>query len=55
MAVYTFSTQDQRRPNDKEVVEAIKKHCDKNKLNFSLVVIDLLRKHLDEVNNGRQC
>lgn len=54
MAVYTFSTQDQRRPTDKELVEAVKQHCDKHKLNFSLVVIDLLRKfHEEEVKHGR--
>lgn len=53
MAVYTFSTQDKKRPEDKQLIEDIKAHCDKHKLNFSLVVIELLRAYKDEVIDGR--
>lgn len=53
MAVYTFSTQDKKRPTDKDAIEEVKAYCDKHKLNFSLVVIEQLKKYLDEVEHGR--
>ena len=53
MAVFTFSTQDRKRPGDKELIEEVKAYCDKHKLNFSLVVIEQLRKYKEEVTDGR--
>lgn len=53
MAVYTFSTQDKKKPQDKDTVNEVKAYCDKHKLNFSLVVIEQLRKFLDGVDDGR--
>lgn len=47
MPVYTFSTQT-KRPSDDEVVKAVKKHCQEKRLNFSGLVVDLLRKHYEE-------
>lgn len=53
MAVYTFSTQDKKRPEDKQLIEDVKAYCDKHKLNFSLVVIEQLKRYHDEVTDGR--
>ena len=41
MAVYTFSTKS-TKPADKHVVDSVKKHCDKNNMNFSALVVSLL-------------
>ena len=44
MAVFTFSTQDVRRPEDKEVVDRVKAHCEQKDINFSRIVVALIRK-----------
>lgn len=49
MPVFTFSTKT-KKPQDTELVESIKKYCDKNKLNFSAVVIDLLKDYKEKLN-----
>lgn len=53
MAIYPFSTQDKKRPQDRELVESIKEYCDKNKLNFSLVVVEALKHYKKEHIDGR--
>ena len=42
MAVFTFSTQDKKRPTDKAQIEELKLYCDRKGLNFSALVVDLL-------------
>lgn len=42
MAVFTFSTKDSK-PEDTELVQAIKEQCEKEHKNFSAIVVDLLR------------
>lgn len=54
MAVHTFSTQDVKNPEHTEMVKEIKAYCTKHKLNFSLVVVEQLRKFHAEVVDGRQ-
>jgi len=54
MAVHTFSTQDIKNPEHTEMVQKVKAYCFKNKLNFSQVVVEQLRKFHDEVIDGRQ-
>jgi len=44
MSVYTFSTRT-KRPEDTLMVDKIKEECDKQGLNFSSLVIKLLREH----------
>lgn len=53
MAVFTFSTQCKKKPEDTELINDVKAYCDKHKLNFSQVVIELLRKEYQEKLNGR--
>lgn len=53
MAVYSFSTKSSR-PSDAEAVEELKKLCDSKRLNFSAVVVDLIRAHLKESRNGKE-
>ena len=50
MPVFTFSTKT-KRPEDTELVERIKEHCDKHNLNFSGVVLKQLKQF--EADNGR--
>lgn len=55
MAVYTFSTQDKKRPTDKDAVDAVKDHCDRRGLNFSALVVDLLRTYKkDNIDEQRR-
>lgn len=53
MAVYTFSTKDKNRPQDTRLVDDIKQHCEDKRINFSGVVLDLL-KQWAEVNDVRR-
>lgn len=53
MAVHTFSTQSVKKPEDTRLIEAIKEYCDKHKLNFSQIVIALLREEFTEKLDGR--
>lgn len=45
MAIFTFSTKD-KRPVDEQLVKDIKEHCFKKNVNFSGLVVDLLRKYM---------
>lgn len=49
MAIYTFSTKS-TRPDDDEVVKRAKKECAEKNINFSALVISLLRER--EKANG---
>lgn len=42
MAIFTFSTK-QTKPSDTQLIKRIKEHCEKNGLNFSTLVVKLLR------------
>lgn len=42
MAVYTFSSKT-KRPEDTEAVEKLKAFCEQRNLNFSAVVINLIK------------
>lgn len=47
MPVYSFSTKT-KKPQDTEVVEELKKHCDKHGKNFSAVIISKVKEYMDE-------
>ena len=53
MAVHTFSTKT-KRPSDEESVQAVRRYCQQRHLNFSGVVIDLVKRYEEEVINGRR-
>lgn len=44
MAIFTFSTKD-KRPTDEQLIKDIKEHCFRRNVNFSGLVVDLLRKY----------
>lgn len=44
MAIFTFSSKD-KRPEDEALIKEIKEHCYKKNINFSGLVINLLREH----------
>lgn len=44
MAIFTFSTKSSR-PGDTEIVQRIKIACIENHMNFSGLIVDLLRKY----------
>lgn len=48
MAIFTFSTKD-TRPADEQLVRDVKEHCYKKNLNFSGLIINLLRQYKQEV------
>jgi hypothetical protein len=48
MPVFSFSTQE-KKPSDAEVVRRIKKHCYYRNLNFSALVVELLKQYEREV------
>ena len=48
MAIFTFSTKD-KRPADEELVREIKEYCRAKNLNFSGLVVDLLKKHKADI------
>lgn len=50
MAVHSFSTKT-KRPTDEATVRAVKLHCDQRNLNFSGVVIQLLKRYEEEAIN----
>jgi hypothetical protein len=52
MAIFTFSTKDKHKPTDKEDVRRIKDYCKDRGINFSALVIRLLREWESE-NVGR--
>jgi len=51
MAIFTFSTKGSR-PQDTEAVERIKQKCDNKNMNFSGLVLNLL-KQWEETNERR--
>ena len=53
MAIYTFSTK-ATRPTDTEVVERIKEKCLNQGLNFSALVVTLLKDWEESVNVERR-
>ena len=44
MPVHTFSSKT-KRPEDTQAVEDLKEHCEKRNLNFSAVVIELIKEY----------
>lgn len=50
MAVHSFSTKT-KRPTDEETVKAVRHYCDQRNLNFSGLVIQLLKQYEAEVIN----
>jgi hypothetical protein len=50
--LFSFSTKG-TKPQDSETVLAVKQHCSTHNLNFSGIVVTLLRKYLDEVNGTK--
>jgi hypothetical protein len=50
MAIFTFSTKD-KRPDDEKLIRDIKQECERKNLNFSGLVIRLLREY-KESNRG---
>ena len=44
MAIFTFSTKD-KRPADEQLIKDIKEYCFRRNVNFSGLVVDLLRKY----------
>lgn len=51
MAIYSFSTR-AKFPEEDEVVQQIKAHCDKHKLNFSRILIESLTEWRDKHGTG---
>lgn len=49
MPVFTFSTP-QKRPQDEELVKKIKEHCNRQHLNFSAIVVDLLKQYEEQID-----
>jgi hypothetical protein len=53
MAIFTFSTKD-KRPDDAQLIKDIKQHCERKNMNFSGLVVNLLReykaKNVDKVS-----
>ena len=47
MPVFTFSTKT-TKPQDTEAVEKLKKYCDIHNLNFSAVIISIVKEYNDE-------
>ena len=47
MAIFTFSTRT-KRPVDTALVQRVKDHCDKHGLNFSALIIQLLKQWEEE-------
>ena len=45
--IFTFSTKS-KRPQDEQLVKEVKKKCDKKNMNFSGLVVKLLREHNDK-------
>ena len=55
MAIFTFSTRP-KRPQDTELVQKVKQDCEKRGMNFSSLVIELLKEHVAKQEarvNGR--
>lgn len=50
MAIHTFSTKT-KKPEDEAAVQTVKEYCDRKNLNFSAVVVALLRSFAEEKVN----
>jgi len=48
MAIFTFSTKE-KRPADEQLIRDVKEYCFNKNVNFSGLVVDLLRKYKQEV------
>lgn len=44
MAIYTFSTKT-KKPEDSTAVESLKDHCEELGLNFSAIIINLIKEY----------
>jgi len=44
MAIFTFSTKD-KRPDDEQLIKDVKQHCERKNMNFSGLVVNLLREY----------
>ncbi len=51
MAIFTFSTKD-KRPDDEQVVRHVKEHCERLNMNFSGLVISLLRDYNNSLDKA---
>lgn len=52
MPVFTFSTKT-KRPTDTEIVERIKEYCEDRGMNFSALVVELLKQWESEHGHTR--
>jgi len=52
MAIFTFSSKD-KRPEDEQLIKDIKEYCYRKNLNFSGLIINLLRKHKEELSGQK--
>lgn len=52
MAIFTFSTKP-TRPEDEQLVKDLKEHCFKKNLNFSGLILNLLKEYKERID-GRQ-
>lgn len=50
MAVFTFSTRD-KRPEDTEAIKKAKQYCEEHNLNFSAVVVELIKEYFKDVRS----
>ena len=50
MAIHTFSTKT-KKPEDELAVQTVKEYCNQKNLNFSAVVVALLRGYAEEKAN----
>lgn len=47
MAIYTYSTKG-KRPQDTELIDKVKKHCEGKGINMSAIIINLVRQWAEE-------
>ena len=48
MSIHTFSTSPVKKPKEHADVVAVKEYCDKHRISFSKVIVDLLGKFKKE-------
>lgn len=53
MPIHTFSTPT-KRPSDEEAVQKLKEFCRQRRINFSAVIVDLIKKYEQEVIDGNK-
>ena len=54
MSVYSFSTQDTKRPADTKAMDDVKAMCVKKNLNFSGLCVNLLKEWLECEKNTKR-